>query len=267
MNAVYMNNTETNRAEDLIQKAARNALDRLVREHQIFSNYHYSKIRRNIEYVFDKSITNQCSKLIQAAKVKPAVHKKIEEEKKKREKARKELADELRKARAKLRTIQWSINHAEEAAKKAVGKEKEEVRKNFALRLISAKRRLKNINAEYEKKSIELSSKYTPKSKDINGYPEIPNPTDAPTERGENLPYSSGIYFLWEGERIVYVGQSKYLCNRLRLGTHHILKQHHKISFVLIDMKQLTWAECYYIGICKPLLNFGINASHHQQTI
>lgn len=110
-----------------------------------------------------------------------------------------------------------------------------------------------------------MSSEYTPRFKDANGYPAIPKPTVAPSATGGNLPYTSGIYFLWNGDSVEYVGQTKYLCDRLKLGRHHILQEEHSISFVVINRKELTWAECYYIGICKPRLNFGRMASHYEE--
>lgn len=256
-----MNNAETKRAEDIIRAAAQNALNKLKREHQIFLDWHYSRMKRYIEDVFNKSISNQCAKIERAASVKPAIHRQMEQEKERRKKARKELADELKAAKGKLNSLHWKIKHAD----KVVEEEKREARKAWAQRLLSARHRLRSMKETIENKSVEISLKYTPRFKDANGWPGIPNPTNAPSATGEQLPYASGIYFLWNGDRIEYVGQAKYLCNRLKLRSHHILNESHMISFVVVNRKELTWAECYYIGICKPQLNFGRMASHYEE--
>lgn len=94
-------------------------------------------------------------------------------------------------------------------------------------------------------------------------YPNIPNMLLTPLDNGFNLPASSGIYFIWDGDKIVYIGKSINLAKRLKIGHHHILEKNHKISFLLFDKEFLTWAECFYIGIAKPYKNFGSMASHY----
>jgi len=88
-------------------------------------------------------------------------------------------------------------------------------------------------------------------------YPAVSMTFVDPSAHGKSLPPSSGIYFLWEGDIVKYVGQSVRLNNRLRLGHHHILSAHHRISFVPIEVRMLDWAECHYIGLLRPSLNFG----------
>jgi hypothetical protein len=254
-----MNNAELNRAESLIKIAANNVLNRLKREHEVLTNWHYSKYSKYFEGIFDKSISTQCQKIITAAEVKPAVHRQIERDKEKRKQERKVVASELKSARSKLRMLEYKIREAEKLAEIEI----REKRKAVAHKLLSGRRRLTDLKSCIENKSIEISREYTPSVKDVNDYSAIPKPTIQPSEKGENLPYASGIYFLWNGDKIEYVGQAKYICNRVRLGSHHILKEHHKISFVLINRRELTWTECYYIGITKPLLNFGRMASHY----
>lgn len=259
-----MNSAETKRAEDLMIKAANNALARLRREHQMFSGWKYSELHGYVYDVFHKSIATQCAKIVNAAAVKPAVHRQIEKEQERRKSARKELADGLRAARAKLRRLEWKIQHAEKHAEKIVGEQQREQRQRWARRLLSAKTRLRQLNDITNEKSMEISAKYMNRFTDFNGYPAIPKPTYSPSATGENLPYLPGIYFLWNADSVEYVGQAKYLCNRLKIGSHHILKEAHRISFVVMNQRELTWAECYYIGICKPQLNFGRMASHYE---
>lgn len=257
-----MNQAEMNRAENLLRFAAKNALNKIKREHPVLKDWHYSKIQKYIENAFISAVLHQCSKIESAAKVKPAVHKQIEQEKERRKLARKEMADELKAARLKLNKLNWKIENAEKAAEL----EAVEHRKVWAKKLQSARNKLRCLRQVTEKESLEISEKYIHSISDCNGYPAIPLPAiSASTSEDNNIPHISGIYFLWKNDCIEYVGQSKVLCNRLKLGLHHILKPYHQISFIPIKREDLLWAESYYIGICKPKLNFGLFAPHARQ--
>lgn len=136
----------------------------------------------------------------------------------------------------------------------------QECRQNLADRLRSGRRRLKILQQRIAVAELTLATK---RSDDfvLTGslYPAAPVPEITPHEDGFGLPEVSGIYFLWaEDGTLDYVGQSIKLNQRLRLGNHHILRGDHKISFLIFDQQNLTWAECYYIGILKPRLNFGM---------
>lgn len=85
-------------------------------------------------------------------------------------------------------------------------------------------------------------------------YPAVPPPMPDAESRNA-IPAAPGIYFLWLGEVVDYVGQSLVLRRRLKSGNHHRMAAAHGISFVLIDRSELTWAECWYIGLLKPRLN------------
>jgi len=90
-----------------------------------------------------------------------------------------------------LRTLEFKIREAEKLAEI----EMREKRKAIAYRLLSGRRRITDLKSYIENKSIEISRDYTPTIKDINGYSAIPIPSIQPSEKGENLPYASGIYF------------------------------------------------------------------------
>jgi hypothetical protein len=77
------------------------------------------------------------------------------------------------------------------------------------------------------------------------------------------LPESPGIYFLWAGTIVEYIGRSITINKRLSLGSHHVLTEDHQISFVLIERKYLSFAEHWYIGLVRPKLNDGMHATHH----
>lgn len=66
-----------------------------------------------------------------------------------------------------------------------------------------------------------------------------------------------GIYFLWLGRTLMYVGQSNGGLYG-RLGSHVAAgKQFNRISFVPADIDQLNDLERLYIKTLKPLLNGG----------
>lgn len=75
-------------------------------------------------------------------------------------------------------------------------------------------------------------------------------------KKSEAFPEQSGIYFLWAGSTITYVGQSVNLRNRLTLS-HHQAKIYHTVSWLLFEPHDLLFAESYYIGTLRPTLNRG----------
>lgn len=92
-------------------------------------------------------------------------------------------------------------------------------------------------------------------------YPAVPtNQFPVPKNKNEsNLPNKPGIYFLFRGNNVAYVGQSSNLRNRVTEG-HHVLEIGDLVSCLTCDYSMLDFAESYYIGICQPKLNFGKNA-------
>lgn len=99
------------------------------------------------------------------------------------------------------------------------------------------------------------------------GYPSVSRSTVPATRNGDFLPAHSGIYFLWEGGKVVYVGRSTYLCDRVTLQAHHVLKPHHRISYIVMDRSELSWAEAFYIGVLRPVENFGKHATHRKRAL
>jgi hypothetical protein len=169
------------------------------------------------------AIEQCCDKVQLAAKQLPVIERARNEEAEFRTAARRALAAEMRAAKAKLRKLQRAVHTAEQRL---------EVRQN---QLVLPRER----------------------------YPDAPIGTVRPSDTGVGLPQTAGIYFLWAGEVVEYVGQSIKLCNRVRLG-HDQLRKDHLISFIELDPHELTWAECWYIGNLRPKLNFGRSASHRR---
>ena len=193
----------------------------------------------------------------------------------KREKARHNLAEELKCARTRLRALRRMIANEEYEAEKLVAIKAPEVKKQIALfassirkeyadRLVSAKKRLAALRAAYQDQSDAFARPAIEQS--IEGqYPAVPAAAFIPKKYGYGLPSSPGIYFLWLNDTVEYVGRANKLCDRLNLGGHHVLREDHRISFVLLPIKELTWAECWYIGMLRPKRNFGVSASHYEK--
>jgi len=91
-----------------------------------------------------------------------------------------------------------------------------------------------------------------------NGFAPVPPPKlEAFHLRGNftTVPKKSGIYFIWEGAVVAYVGQSINLAQRLKKHSH--LHPDDKISYLCIDRSKLFYHEAFYIGICRPFRNGG----------
>lgn len=90
-------------------------------------------------------------------------------------------------------------------------------------------------------------------------FPEIPTrPLVEVNAEGIGLPSSPGIYFVWSGGAVVYVGKSVCLSQRVRVpGGHHALFSGDWVSFLPYEAKDLSFAESYYIGITRAMRNFG----------
>lgn len=94
-----------------------------------------------------------------------------------------------------------------------------------------------------------------------NGFAPVPSPllrADQIRENGEAIPNKSGIYFIWEGPLVAYIGQTNNLARRLLKHPH--LQPSDRISFLCIDSSELFYHEAFYIGICRPLRNFGLKS-------
>jgi len=128
------------------------------------------------------------------------------------------------------------------------------------IRLRELRKQVKEQEALFEKnaRALELLAKSLARSI----YPNVPEPSIKPTLFGDGLPSTCGIYFLWDHGIVKYVGQSTTLSGRVRLSSHHRLKETDLISYVEIPKDELVWAECYYIGILRPTRNGGTPSNH-----
>jgi hypothetical protein len=90
-------------------------------------------------------------------------------------------------------------------------------------------------------------------------YNEVPGPVVEASRFGEGVPSCSGIYFVWNDGRVVYVGKSSRLAGRCTLA-HHAIAEGDWLSWVEFPLTMLNFAECFYIGALKPIRNFGLDA-------
>jgi len=65
--------------------------------------------------------------------------------------------------------------------------------------------------------------------------------------------YITGIYFLLSGDRIIYIGQSINIFNRM--FTHHIINKTDRIRFIRCNKKRLNEYEMRWIRKFRPKFN------------
>lgn len=102
---------------------------------------------------------------------------------------------------------------------------------------------------------------------DVGGvWPSVPlQPRLSPTLDGAGLPEASGIYFVWEsGMTLAYVGQATVLSNRVCLRKHKHLRSTDEITYIIIPLIDLYYAEQFYIGLLKPSRNGGQRLPHRR---
>ena len=250
-----LSKAEENRAESVIFSAVKGAMAKLAP--------HDFRVSGRVGETIQKAIYAQCAAIVRAAKLKPEEFNAKARLSDKRKEARKALADELRSSRRKLSRLKSMIIWAEREADLVIAQKLKEKRKEMASRLHVSRDSLRKLRSAIKAESRAAAE--VAMASYGHSYPPVPPPELAPTKMGDGLPDHPGIYFLWEGETIDYVGQSICLCGRLKLGSHHVMQPHHRISYVYCERHALSWTECHYIGLAKPKKNFGKAASHNKE--
>jgi hypothetical protein len=224
------------------------------------------EMARKLFYVVQKPIVANIAETKEKlyASEKKAIRFELNKElKNKRAIARKSLADELRDARKKLKKIKLNAENEEKI-----------LRKKTAEEIWLSRKRLRELNAKLLLVPREVKAVMTRAyESEINhatlkdfsaSYPSVPAPTYVPDEYGNSgIPICSGIYFVWDGDVVVYVGQSINLNSRVLLS-HEKINANHRISIIVMEKYFLTWAENYYIGALRPQSNYGNAASHNK---
>lgn len=179
---------------------------------------------------------------------------------------RREISDALRGARKRLQECKSRVDraaseavNAESIARAATAVHAKELR-HALLKKIAYQRRA--IAALQDAERVLLTSLDAICDSRSGTYLPAPPATITPSKEYANVPPAPGVYFLWTGDVCEYVGQASCLSRRLALGSHHVLREHHRISWLLFARSELDWAECYYIGTLRPVLNFGQRAAH-----
>jgi hypothetical protein len=85
-------------------------------------------------------------------------------------------------------------------------------------------------------------------------YPEIKLQNITFEKWSNSIPDSSGVYFITRDNQVVYVGRGVRMRTRLS-SNHHVAKDGDLISWVEIHKDRLNYAEHFYIGILRPMLN------------
>jgi hypothetical protein len=188
-----------------------------------------------LEAALLKSIPKHCKLLLEAASVSDA-----------RIKAQRAAEEMTRTAQAEANDLLKKTRHA--VARQLAGTR-------------TKLRRLKGELAAVEKALLPF----------VNGHCErheyglVPGPIAEASRLGQGLPAVPGIYFVWNGGRVVYVGQSVRLSGRCILGSHHAILPGDMLSWVEELPARLNFAESFYIGILKPERNFGLRARRFVQ--
>lgn len=122
-------------------------------------------------------------------------------------------------------------------------------KKNKAIREYnSLRQQLNQVSYDIRRHTEGVVTKY--------GFKPVPDPSIIYDGEGTGLPQASGVYFAWSNGVVQYVGQSINLNSRCK-HSHHKLQEGDLLSYVLVSVEQLNFAEAFYIGILKPTRNFG----------
>jgi len=140
-------------------------------------------------------------------------------------------------------------------------------RKELAANIVKARNKLKSLNDDFSRLENKINALQKMQIRLVNLEIEMPPPPRYMASRlGALIPKISGVYFIYCGKVIVYVGQSKNLNSRLRLGNHGAILDDSLISFIKCQEKDLLFTEALYIGMIKPIKNFGKSSVHFQSS-
>lgn len=122
-------------------------------------------------------------------------------------------------------------------------------------------RKLERISARYDKKFhtpkfiADCREKAVAASCCKDDPPNPPESTVACSEARHIFDGIPGIYFLWNGNKIEYVGRANCIGSRLSRGHHKADPDVHRVSAVRVDSAESWLVEPYYIWRFEPPLN------------
>ena len=134
--------------------------------------------------------------------------------------------------------------------------ERNEMRRALANELKSSRKRLRRLKKEiaHAKATLLIAANG---HCELHQYGAVPAPMVEASHSAQGIPAVSGIYFVWAGGKVVYVGQSVRLSSRCAIRNHHAIFAGEMLSWVPEPLPRLNVAESFYIGILKPERNFG----------
>ena len=137
--------------------------------------------------------------------------------------------------------------------------ERNEMRRALVNELKSDRKRLRQLKKEIahaEATVLTAASGHC----DLHQFGLVPAPMVEASDLAEGVPDFSGIYFVWAGGKVVYVGQSVKLSGRCAIRYHTQILPGEMLSWVPEPLPRLNYAESFYIGILRPERNFGRRA-------
>jgi hypothetical protein len=75
------------------------------------------------------------------------------------------------------------------------------------------------------------------------------------TRRGEGLPERPGVYFVWCGPEVVYIGQTICLMKRVRIRRNQPINPGETLSWIACPRCDLDFIEHLCIGLFRPSRN------------
>jgi len=137
--------------------------------------------------------------------------------------------------------------------------ERNEMRRALANELGGGRKRLRRLKKEIAHAQATILTAANGHC-ELHQYALVPAPMVHASDLAEGIPSVSGIYFVWAGGKVVYVGQSVKLSGRCAIRYHDQIFAGDMLSWVPEPLLRLNFAESFYIGILKPERNFGRRA-------
>jgi hypothetical protein len=122
-------------------------------------------------------------------------------------------------------------------------------------RILAELRSVANVSATQRAVSVPVSGLDAMKA----SLPQPPRETVSVLCATENMVGVSGIYFIWRGGKVVYVGRSQCVASRLK--KHHVADAADHVSVVSMPNSETHLAELVYIAAYKPKLNSQVRDS------
>lgn len=152
-----------------------------------------------------------------------------------------------------------TVSDAKAKAVMEADAERKEMRQALADELKSGRKKLRRLRKEVTRAEATLLTAAN-RHCELHQFAKVPAPMVEASDFAEGIPDFSGIYFVWAGGKVVYVGQSVKLSGRCNLRHHGRIFPGEMLSWVPEPSARLNFAECFYIGILRPERNFGLHA-------